>query len=259
MEFENLLVSVTDNILLITLNRENKLNALCKDLIKELDVAIQKLYTEQEIKGAVITGKGNKAFAAGADITEFIGLSKGDAHALSSRGHEVFNKITNAPKPIIAAVNGFALGGGCELAMACHIRIAGENAKFGQPEVNLGIVPGYGGTQRLTHLIGHGRAMELILTGKMINAAEAYRIGLVNQLGHNESLTEMAFEMINLIAGKAPIAIAHSIHCINSAVFSPEEGMAAEIDAFSYCAASSDFQEGAQAFLEKRKANFSGT
>lgn len=258
MEFENLIVTESEGILLITLNRENKLNALCKALIKELGVAIQRVYEDPTIKGAVITGKGDKAFAAGADISEFIGLNKGDAHELASQGHAVFNKIAHAPKPVIAAVNGFALGGGCELAMACHLRIAGENAKFGQPEVNLGIVPGYGGTQRLTRLVGHGRAMELILTGKMINAAEAYRIGLVNQLGHNESLTDTAFELIQIIANKAPLAVAQSIHCVNAAVESPEEGMASEIEAFAYCASSLDFQEGAQAFLEKRKANFKG-
>lgn len=258
MEFKHLLVTVEDGILLITINREAKMNALCRELIAELKVAVQRLYNEADLKGAVITGKGDKAFAAGADIAEFIGLDISEAKRLAATGHEVFNMIENSPKPVIAAVNGFALGGGCELAMACHIRIAGEYAKFGQPEVNLGIIPGYGGTQRLTQLVGKGRAFELLMTGKMINGAEAYRMGLVNQLGHNETLLETATEMIELIAAKAPVAIAKVIESVNAAFNNEVNGLEFEIDAFAACAATEDFKEGATAFLEKRKAKFLG-
>ncbi len=258
MNFQHLLVTVEDNILIITINRESKMNALCRELIAELKVAVQRLYDEVDLKGAVITGKGDKAFAAGADISEFIGLDTAQAKALATTGHEVFNMIENASKPVIAAVNGFALGGGCELAMACHIRIAGENAKFGQPEVNLGIIPGYGGTQRLTQLIGKGRAFELLMTGKMINGAEAYRMGLVNQLGHNETLLQTATEMIEAIAAKAPVAIAKVIESVNAAFNNEVNGLQFEIDAFAHCAATEDFQEGASAFLEKRRAKFQG-
>jgi enoyl-CoA hydratase len=258
MNYQHLLVTTEDNILLITINRENKMNALCRELISELKIAVQRLYDEPALKGAIITGKGDKAFAAGADIAEFIGLDISQAKALATKGHEVFNMIENAPKPVIAAVNGFALGGGCELAMACHIRIAGETAKFGQPEVNLGIIPGYGGTQRLTQLIGKGRAFELLMTGKMINGAEAYRMGLVNQLGHNENLLQTATEMIDLIATKAPVAITKVIESVNAAFNNEINGLQFEIDAFAACAATEDFKEGASAFLEKRRANFQG-
>jgi enoyl-CoA hydratase len=258
MDYKHLLVTVDENILIITINRENKMNALCRELIAELKNAIQQLYDKTELKGAIITGKGDKAFAAGADISEFIGLNEQQARALAVTGQKVFDMIENAPKPVVAAVNGFALGGGCELAMACHIRIAGETAKFGQPEVNLGIIPGYGGTQRLTRLIGKGRAFELLMTGKMINAAEAYRIGLVNQLVHNENLLQSACEIIELIASKAPVAIAKVIQCVNAAFDNNVNGMQFETDAFVHCASTEDFQEGAAAFLQKRKPNFKG-
>jgi enoyl-CoA hydratase len=258
MEYQHLLVTEDNGVLIITINRESKMNALCRELIAELKAAVQRIYDEPALKGAVITGKGDKAFAAGADISEFTGLDKSQAKALATTGHDVFNMIESAPKPVIAAVNGFALGGGCELAMACHIRIAGETAKFGQPEVNLGIIPGYGGTQRLTQLVGKGRAFELLMTGKMINAAEAYRMGLVNQLGHNETLLQTATEMIELIAGKAPVAITKVIESVNAAFNNEVNGLQFEIDAFAHCASTEDFKEGASAFLEKRKANFKG-
>jgi enoyl-CoA hydratase len=258
MEYKHLLLTEDNGVLIITINRETKMNALCRELIAELKTAVQRLYDDKELKGAVLTGKGDKAFAAGADISEFTGLDKAQAKQLATTGHEVFNMIENAPKPVIAAVNGFALGGGCELAMACHIRIAGETAKFGQPEVNLGIIPGYGGTQRLTQLVGKGRSFELLMTGKMINAAEAYRIGLVNQLGHNETLLQTATEMIELIAAKAPVAIAKVIESVNAAFNNQVNGLQFEIDAFAVCASTEDFKEGATAFLEKRKANFQG-
>lgn len=258
MPYNNLLTELYEGVLVITINREDKLNALNRELLKELKEVVQQVYNDKEIKGAVLTGKGDKAFAAGADISEFTALDKVGARKMATAGHELFDMIETCPKPIIAAVNGFALGGGCELAMACHIRIAGETARFGQPEVNLGIIPGYGGTQRLTQLIGKGRAFELLMTAKMINAAEAYRIGLVNQLGHNDQLVDMASDMVKTIAGKAPLAIAHVIECVNAVWDEQEDGFEMEIEKFTDCTTTTDFKEGASAFLEKRKANFQG-
>lgn len=258
MNYQHLLVEISNDILLITINREEKMNALCRALIAELKQAILPLYEKGSLKGAIITGKGTKAFAAGADISEFVGLTREQALQLSEEGHHVFNLIERAPRPVIAAVNGYALGGGCELAMACHIRLAGETARFGQPEVNLGIIPGYGGTQRLTQLVGKGRALELMLTGKMINAAEAYRIGLVNQICHNEMLIHNAMEIIDQIATKAPVAVAKVIESVNAYGRYLTDGFRFEIEAFAQCAATIDFQEGAAAFLEKRKPHFKG-
>lgn len=258
MAYNTLLTELYEGVLVITINREDKLNALNRQLFKELKEVIQNVYNDKEIKGAVITGKGDKAFAAGADISEFTSLDKESARKMSTVGHELFKMMETCPKPIIAAVNGFALGGGCELALACHIRIAGETARFGLPEVNLGIIPGYGGTQRLTQLVGKGRAFELIMTTKMINGAEAYRIGLVNQLGHNDQLVDTASEMIKTIATKAPIAIASVIECVNAVWDEEQDGFEVERDKFTDCATTDDFKEGAAAFLEKRKATFQG-
>src|SRR5882672_6638491 len=171
---------LTDNILTVTINRPDKLNALNKTVISELDEVVNEIYVNKEIKGAILTGAGAKAFVAGADISEFQGLSAGEGEALARRGQEIFSRIESSAKPIVAAVNGFALGGGCELAMACHFRLCSENARFGQPEVNLGLIPGYGGTQRLTHLVGRSKALELMLTGAMIDAQAALQLGLVN-------------------------------------------------------------------------------
>ena len=213
-QFTTLLTEITDGILLITINREDKLNALNKALIGELDEVITELYNNPEIKGAIITGKGSKAFAAGADIAEFKGLDEAAGKALAKRGHAVFNKIESSPKPVIAAVNGFALGGGCELAMACHLRIASENAKFGQPEVKLGIIPGYGGTQRLVQLIGKGKALELLMTGDTIDAAAAERLGLVNDVVQTVELLDITRVMMNKITAMAPIAIAKVIESV---------------------------------------------
>lgn len=258
MSYQYLKVEQIENVQIILINRPDKMNALTRALIQEIDRAIQEVYDNKELKGAVISGVGNKAFAAGADISEFMGLTPDDARALSEAGHKVFNKIEQCPKPVIAAVNGFALGGGCELAIACHMRIAGETARFGQPEVNLGIVPGYGGTQRMAHLVGKGKAFELLTTADMINGQEALRLGLVNKLGHNESLVDSAIEIIQKISTKAPLAIAGVINAINAAYQDGVNGFQIEIDEFANCASSKDFQEGASAFLEKRKANFKG-
>lgn len=258
MAYETILTEVHEGVLTITLNREDKMNALNKTLLNELSLAIDELYNNPELKGAVITGKGNKAFAAGADISEFTALDAEGARKLAQRGHDLFFKIERSPKPVVAAVNGFALGGGCELAMACHMRISGETARFGQPEVNLGIIPGYGGTQRMAHLVGKGRAFELLMTGKMINGAEAYRIGLVNQLGHADTLVETASEIIQTIAAKAPVAIAEVVKSVNAVYEDGTNGYQTELDGFVACTLTEDFKEGAGAFLEKRKANFVG-
>lgn len=257
-QFSTLLTDLTDGILLITINREDKLNALNKTVISELDEVIDELYKDPEIKGAIITGKGPKAFVAGADITEFKGLNEEGGKALARRGHEVFNKIEMSPKPIIAAVNGFALGGGCELAMACHLRIASENAKFGQPEVKLGIIPGYGGTQRLTQLIGKGKALELLMTADTIDAVCAEKLGLVNDVVQTVELLEISRAMISKITSMAPIAIAEVIQSVYAHFKDGIDGFDTETELFGKCVATADFVEGTNAFLEKRKANFKG-
>lgn len=256
--FETLLTELTDGILTITINRENKLNALNKQLIGELSEVLDEVYNNEEIKSCIITGKGNKAFAAGADIAEFAGLTKEQGIELAKSGHLVFNKIELSPKPIIAAVNGFALGGGCELAMACHIRIASENAKFGQPEVNLGIIPGYGGTQRLVQLVGKGKAMELLMTADTIDAACAKKLGLVNEVVQTVELLETCKAMLLKIKTKAPYAISKVIECVHAHFKDGIDGFDTEIDLFGSCVATQDFKEGTEAFLDKRKAVFQG-
>ena len=210
------------------------------------------------IKGVIITGSGSKAFVAGADITEFIGLTN-TGEQMAQRGQDIFLMIERFHRPVIAAVNGFALGGGCELAMACHIRIASPNARFGQPEVNLGIIPGYGGTQRLVQYIGKGRALELLMTADMIDATEGYRMGLVNHIVDEGQTVAKAKEIIEKIATKAPVAIQKIIECVN-AFFDPggDAGFFREVVEFGKSTKSSDFKEGAAAFVEKRKANFKG-
>ena len=257
-QFTTLLTEITDGILLITINREDKLNALNKALIGELDEVITELYNDPEIKGAIITGKGSKAFAAGADIAEFKGLDEAGGKALAKRGHAVFNKIESSPKPIIAAVNGFALGGGCELAMACHLRIASENAKFGQPEVKLGIIPGYGGTQRLVQLIGKGKALELLMTADTIDAACAEKLGLVNDVVQTVELLEISRALIVKITSMAPFAIAKVIESVYAHFKDGIDGFDTETELFGKCVATEDFVEGTSAFLEKRRASFKG-
>jgi enoyl-CoA hydratase len=223
------------------------------------------VYNKAAIRSAIITGAGPKAFVAGADISEFLQLDAAGGKELARKGQElVFNKIEQCPKPIVAAVNGFALGGGCELAMACHFRLASENAKFGQPEVNLGLIPGYGGTQRLTQLVGKGKSMELQLTAHLVNANEALAIGLVNYVTTAETLVQRTKDILEIINSKAPLAIAKIIHCVNvaatsdSAYTNGKSGYDVEIDAFGECFATADMKEGTTAFLEKRKANFFG-
>ena len=257
-QFTTLLTEITDGILLITINREDKLNALNKALINELDEVITELYNNPEIKGAIITGKGVKAFAAGADIAEFKGLDEAAGMALAKRGHGVFNRIEKSPKPVIAAVNGFALGGGCELAMACHLRIASENAKFGQPEVKLGLIPGYGGTQRLVQLIGKGKALELLMTADTIDAMCAEKLGLVNDVVQTVELLETSRAMMLKITSMAPVAIGKVIASVYAHFKDGMDGFDTEIELFGKCVTTEDFVEGTNAFLEKRKAKFSG-
>jgi enoyl-CoA hydratase len=258
MTYTNLLLETRDNILIITINRPASLNALNRATIQEIGKAVEEVYNNPAIVGAIITGAGEKAFVAGADISEFTSLNQADAKALAASGHVIFNAIEACPKPIIACVNGFALGGGCELAMACHMRIAAPNARFGQPEVNLGIIPGYGGTQRLIQLVGKGRAFELLTTADMIEAERAEEIGLVNYVEMQGDLIKKASEIILKIAKKAPLAIAKTIVCVNAYFDKTKNGFETEIDEFAACAATEDFKEGASAFLEKRKANFQG-
>lgn len=256
---KTLALSFQHQILTITVNRPDKLNALNKEVIEELSTAIDDVISNPEIKSAIITGSGAKAFVAGADISEFNALDAASGKALAQKGQEkVFDKIEHSPKPIIAAVNGFALGGGCELAMACHFRIASSNAKFGQPEVNLGLIPGYGGTQRLTQLVGKGRAMELILTGNLIDANTALQYGLVNHVVAPEELMTKTISILEVINSKAPLAVAGSIKSINAAFNEALNGYNIEIDTFSELFNTQDAKEGAAAFMEKRKPVFKG-
>lgn len=261
MQFTNLQTlscDIRQGILFITINREEKMNALNRQLISELQLCVDEIYQQGTIRAAIITGKGPKAFAAGADIAEFSGLTRSQGEELARKGHELFNRIELAPKPIIAAVNGFALGGGCELAMACHLRIASENAKFGQPEVNLGLIPGYGGTQRLVQLIGKGKALELLLTGDSIDATTACKLGLVNRVVQTVELIDVCISIIDKITAKAPLAIAKTIECVHAHFKDGIDGFHTEILKFGECIETQDFLEGTKAFMEKRKANFQG-
>ena len=255
---QNIKTSTNDGILIAAIDRPKSLNALNIQTIDELDTLISEVYQNNDIKALILTGTGEKAFVAGADITEIANLNEEDAYNLAQNGQQVFAKFENCSKPVIAAVNGFALGGGCELSMACHMRVASENAKFGQPEVNLGIVPGYGGTQRLTQLVGKGKALELMTTGDMVTAQEALHLGLINHVvSSNEELIPLATKIIHKILAKAPVAVGMVINCVN-AYFAGEDGYQIEKEAFALCSKTEDFTEGTNAFLEKRKASFIG-
>ncbi len=257
MDYKNLLVDVNQNIGLITINRPDKLNALNHDTLVELKAALESLRSDENIFVVIITGSGEKAFVAGADISEINKLNMLEGKKFAEFGQSVFSMIEKFEKPVIAAVNGFALGGGCELALSCHIRLASENAKFGQPEVNLGIIPGYGGTQRLTRLINSGRAAEMILTADMIDSNEALRIGLVNKVYPQSELKSQAFEMAVKIASKGQQAIRLALKAIKVVdEVSLQEGQNMEATLFALCCGTEDFKEGTKAFLEKRKPAF---
>lgn len=258
MNFENILFVVENNIATLTLNRPDKLNALNQATLKEISKALDLAEQTKGLKGMILTGAGEKAFVAGADISEFQGLSVEQATELAASGQALFFRLENFKMPVIACINGFALGGGCELAMACHLRIGTEKAKFGQPEVNLGIIPGYGGTQRLIQYIGKGRALELLMTADMIDAQTALNYGLLNHIVAAEDLISKAKSIIEKIGTKGPLAISGVIHCANAYFEVGIDGFNSEATIFGNLFTSSDVIEGTSAFIEKRKANFKG-
>ncbi|RDY59967.1 enoyl-CoA hydratase/isomerase family protein [Flagellimonas nanhaiensis] len=260
MDYENIYIEEENNIATITINRPKKLNALNKRTIEELHVAFKELEDDREIKVIIITGSGEKAFVAGADISEFAEFSVEQGRELAAKGQQtLFDLVDNLSTPVIAAVNGFALGGGLELAMACHFRVASTNAKMGLPEVSLGVIPGYGGTQRLPQLIGKGRAMELIMTAGMVNAEKALEYGLVNHVVSLEELLPFCLKIASRISNNSTVAIKYAIKAVNAGFKYDTDGYATEIDAFGTCFGTEDFKEGTTAFLEKRKADFPGS
>jgi enoyl-CoA hydratase len=259
MNFENIIVAVENGIGQITINRPSKLNALNVATIQELHNAFENLDADAEVKVIILTGEGEKAFVAGADISEFAHFTVEEGAQLAAQGQELlFDFVENLRTPVIAAVNGFALGGGLELAMACHFRIASDNAKMGLPEVSLGVIPGYGGTQRLPQLVGKGRAMEMIMTAGMITAEDAYRIGLVNHIVPQVELIGFAQNIASKIMKNSPVAISQAIKAVNANFKEGVDGYKTEIKSFGKCFGTNDFKEGTTAFLEKRKADFKG-
>ncbi|MBM2813336.1 MAG: Enoyl-CoA hydratase [Ignavibacteria bacterium] len=259
MEFSTILFEKKDSYVVITLNRPDKLNALNKQMFDDLDAAIRSIELDESVKALILTGTGEKAFAAGADIKELNESGERSGKLFSEYGSYVMKRLAQLRIPTIAAINGFALGGGCELALSCQMRFASENAKLGQPEVNLGIIPGYGATQRLTHLVGKAKAMELILSAKMINAVEAEKIGMVNAVYPQAELLAKTEEFIQLILSKGSLAVAGAIECIYAAdELSELEGLHFESKMFGRLCGTQDFKEGTAAFLEKRQANFTG-
>lgn len=259
MALENILTEIKNEVLIITINRPDKLNALNKQTIEELHEILVDAENDKAIRALIITGSGTKAFVAGADIAEFAEYSMQEGKQLSSIGQfKIFNFIENYSKPVIAAVNGFALGGGLELAMACHIRVASSNAKMGLPEVSLGVIPGYGGTQRLAQLVGKGKAFEMIVTADMITADDAHKWGLANYVTTQEELLNKCFEITNKIISKSPVAVKTAIKVINAGYNNKFNGYEVEIEEFGKSFGTADFKEGISAFLEKRKANFLG-
>ncbi|MDT0689688.1 enoyl-CoA hydratase-related protein [Salegentibacter sp. F188] len=259
MDYKNLIVEIDGNILYVTINRPSKLNALNKETIEELHEAFADAKEDEETKVIILTGSGEKAFVAGADISEFSDFSPEEGKKLAAEGQaKLFDFVSNFPKPVIAAINGFALGGGLELAMAAHFRIASDNAKMGLPEVSLGLIPGYGGTQRLPQLVGKGRAMEMIMTAGMIDANQALRYNLVNHVTTQKELIEFAENMAAKILNNSSVAISAAIRAIN-AYYEPEvNGFEVEIEEFGISFGTEDFEEGTSAFLNKRKADFPG-
>lgn len=258
MNFETILFEVNNGVAKITINRPNALNALNKQVFVELEEAMKEVYNNFDIKGVIVTGSGNKSFIAGADIKEFSEFTIAQGEELSRNGMRVFKIIEDSPKPVIAAINGFALGGGLELSMSCHLRIASDNARFGQPEVGLGVTPGYAGTQRLTQLIGKGKSMELLITGAMLKADAALVLGLVNQVTTQDELMKAAEDLMAKITINAPTAVAAAIRCVNAFYTEGVDGFNTESVEFGKCFGTEDFKEGTTAFMEKRKANFPG-
>ena len=257
--FENVLYEKSDGVAVLTVNRPRSLNALSHATLVEIDAAIQEAAADDAVRGVVVTGAGEKAFVAGADISEMGKLSPLQAEAYSRQGQDVMNRIENLGKPVVAAVNGFALGGGCELAMACTLRVAAESAHFGLPEAKLGIIPGFGGTQRLARLVGKGRALQLILTAATIDAREAWRIGLVNEVAGPGQLMEQAHAVLRQILANAPIAVRMAMAAVhNGAEVGLNAGLAMERANFSICVGTDDQREGTSAFLAKRSPNFQG-
>lgn len=258
MAFETLLYAVEDGIALVTINRPDKLNALNAAVLADLDRAFDEARRDDAVRAIILTGAGEKAFVAGADISQFTRLDARSGHRFALAGQAVFDRIEATPKPVVAAVNGFALGGGCELALACHLRTASEHAQFGQPEVNLGIIPGYGGTQRLPRIVGRGLAAELILTGDRIGAQRAYEIGLVNRVFPAGELIEQTKAFVRTIIAKAPIAVGLALEALRASDLPLREGLGFEAALFGQACSTEDFREGAAAFLERRKPVFKG-
>ena len=259
MNFENILVDHKDGLATITINRPKKLNALNKATIEELNAALQQIEADNSVKVVIITGSGEKAFVAGADISEFAHFSVEDGGRLAAKGQELlFDYVEHFSKPVIGAVNGFALGGGLELAMSCHFRVASDNARMGLPEVSLGVIPGYGGTQRLPQLVGKGKAMELIMTAGMIPANEAKAWGLVNHVTTQEELLPLAEKIAGKIMHNSTVAISAAIKAVNANYTDGVNGYEVEIERFGNAFGTEDFKEGTTAFLEKRKADFPG-
>ncbi|HMU77859.1 MAG: enoyl-CoA hydratase/isomerase family protein [Bacteroidetes bacterium] len=257
MSYTNLNYNVENGLATITINRPDKLNALNALTVQEIGAAVKKAINQSEVRIIIITGSGEKSFVAGADISEFEGLNEEQSRALAQAGQDAFFVIENSPKPVIAAINGFALGGGCELAMACHLRVAAENARFGQPEVKLGLIPAYGGTQRLTKLIGKTKALELMITTDMINAAEALQMGLVNYVVPQAELMNKTRELASKIMKQAPLAVAGVIRCVND-FYKQVNGFQTEVEVFGQCFKTEDNKEGVAAFKEKRSPVFKG-
>jgi len=259
MAYETLLYEKRDSIGYVTINRPDKLNALNRQVMDELDDCFRAIQNDEEVSEVILTGAGEKAFVAGADLQELATLAPLEGRDFSRRGQRIFDLIENLGKPVIAAVNGYALGGGCELAMACTLRIASENARFGQPEVKLGLIPGCAGTQRLARLVGKGRALEMILSGEAIDAQEAYRIGLVNQVVPAAELAAAAQTLACKIAANAPLAIKFALEAVNRGLeMTREQGQFLEAVLFGLCCTTADMKEGTRAFLEKRSAKFVG-
>jgi enoyl-CoA hydratase len=259
MNYPALLIESNDNVSVVTINRPDKLNALNRDVIEQLGSCMSELESDSNVRCIILTGSGEKAFVAGADISEFAHFNVEEGRTLAAKGQEkLFDVVENLRTPVIAAINGFALGGGLELAMSCHIRVASENARMGLPEVSLGVIPGYGGTQRLPLLIGRGRANELITTAQMLKAQPACEAGLVNYVVPQSELLDKCMEIANKIAANSPTAVGFALKAVNAGFDSDQNGFKAEVELFGKAFGTGDFKEGTAAFLEKRKPDFKG-